>query len=62
MTGIIVKTKIKEVIKKVDEENIVNNVSDEVGPALDKKVEEILSNAVKRAKANQRKTLFARDL
>jgi len=62
MTGIIVKTKIKEVIKKIDEERTVNNISDEVGPALDKKVEEILSNAVKRAKANQRKTLFARDL
>ena len=62
MTGIIVKTKIKEIVKAVDEENLVNNISDEVGPALDKKVEEILKRAVQRAKANQRRTLFARDL
>ena len=62
MTGIIVKSKIKEIVKKFDEEGNVNNISDEVGDALDKKVEEILSNGVKRAKANQRKTLFARDL
>jgi len=62
MTGIIVRSKIKEAVKKVDEEGSVNNIAEEVGEALDKKVEEILSNAIKRAKANQRKTLFARDL
>lgn len=62
MTGIIVKSKIKEVVKKLDEENQVNNIAEEVGAELDKKVEEMLSSAVKRAKANQRKTLLARDL
>jgi len=62
MTGIIVKSKIKEVVKKLDEENQVNNIAEEVGAELDKKVEELLGNAVKRAKANQRKTLLARDL
>ena len=62
MTGITVRTKIKEIVKKIDEEGIVNNISEEVGDALDKKVEDILRDAVKRAKANQRKTLFARDL
>ena len=62
MTGIIVKSKIKELVKKLDEENIVNNIAEEVGPALDEKVEEVLGKAIKRAKANQRKTLFARDL
>lgn len=62
MTGIIVRSKIKEVVKKVDEEKVVNNIAEEVGVELDKKVEELLGNAVKRAKANQRKTLLARDL
>ena len=62
MTGIIVKSKIREIVKKIDEEKLINNVSEEVEDALEKKVEEILSRAVKRAKANQRKTLFARDL
>ena len=62
MTNIIVKSKIKEVVRQLDEEGNVNNIAEEVGEALDKKVEEILTEAVKRAKANQRKTLFARDL
>ena len=62
MTGIIVRSKIKEIVKKVDESNSVNNIAEEVGGALDNKVEEILKNAVKRARANQRKTLFARDI
>jgi len=62
MTGIIVRSKIKEIVKNLDEQGYVNNISDEVGEVLDKKVEDILSNAIKRAKANQRKTLFARDL
>jgi histone H3/H4 len=60
--GIIIKSKIREIVKKLDSENIVNNVAEEVEPALDKKVEDILTEAIKRAKANQRKTLQARDL
>jgi len=62
MTGIIVKTKIRETIKKIDEEGSVGNVSEDVGPALDEIVEDILKKAIGRAKKNQRKTLFARDL
>ena len=62
MTGIIVKSKIREVVKKLDAEGQINNVAEEVEDALNVKVEEILAVAVKRAKANQRKTLHARDL
>jgi len=62
MTGIIVRTKIKEVVKKLDEEGSVGNVSEEVGEELDKIVEEVLKKGIERAKKNQRKTLFARDL
>lgn len=62
MTGIIVKSKIREVVKKLDEENVVNNVAEEVEAALEKKVEDNLKEAIQRAKANQRKTLLARDL
>jgi len=62
MPGIIVKTKIKEVMKKIDPESTVNNIAEEVGPALDEKVEEILKKGIERAKKNQRRTLFARDL
>ena len=60
--GIIVKSNIKKVVKELDKENKVPNVADEVGLALEKKVEFILRDAIERAKANQRKTLQARDL
>ena len=62
MTGIIVKSKIREIVKKLDEENTVGNVAEEVEKELENKVEEILKKAIARAKANQRKTLLARDL
>ena len=62
MTGIIVKSKIREIVRKLDESGQIGNVSEEVEEALEKKVEEILRNGIERAKTNQRKTLFARDL
>jgi len=62
MTGIVVKSKIRETVKKLDEGKSINNVAEEVEEALDKKVEEVLKKAIERAKANQRKTLLARDL
>jgi histone H3/H4 len=62
MTGIIVKSKIRETVKKLDQEGLVNNVSEEVEEELEKKIEDILKKGIERAKANQRKTLLARDL
>jgi len=62
MTGIIVKSKVRQIVKKLDKEGKINNVAEEVEPELEKKVEGILSNAIDRAKANQRRTLLARDL
>lgn len=62
MTGIIVKSQIRKKVKELDEEKVIGNVAEEVEEALDKKVEEVLKEAIKRAKANQRKTLLARDL
>ncbi|PIN90447.1 DUF1931 domain-containing protein [Candidatus Pacearchaeota archaeon CG10_big_fil_rev_8_21_14_0_10_35_13] len=56
MTDIIKKSNIKEVVGGEF------NVAAEVGPALNKMVEEILAKAVERAKANGRRTLQARDL
>ena len=62
MTGIIIKSKIREIVKKLDEEKVVNNVATEVETALEQKVEDVLKKAIDRAKANQRRTLLARDL
>ena len=62
MTNLIIKSKIRETVKKLDSENQITSVGEEVEEELDKKVEEILVNGIKRAKANQRRTLLARDL
>lgn len=60
--ALVVKSNIKKVVRELDKENSVSSVAEEVGTALDKKVEDILTNAIARAKANGRRTLQARDL
>ncbi len=60
--ALIVKSNIKKVVKDLDKENSVTSVAEEVGMALERKVENLLADAIKRAKANQRRTLQARDL
>ena len=60
--GLIIKSNIRKVVKELDKENSVSSVADEVGMELERKVEEILDNAIKRAKANGRRTIQARDL
>lgn len=53
--GLIVKSNIKKYVEGM-------SVSEEVGRELEKRVEEILAAAEMRAKANGRRTIFARDL
>lgn len=60
--GLIVKSNVKKVVKELDKENAVSSVAEEVGMAMERKVEEMLSDAISRAKANGRRTLQARDL
>ena len=60
--ALIVKSNIKKVVNELDKENAVSSVAEEVGMALERKVEEVLTDAIKRAKANGRRTLQARDL
>ena len=59
---LIVKSNIKKVVRELDKENAVSSVAEEVGMAMEKKVEEILRDAIERARANKRRTLQARDL
>lgn len=59
---LIIKSNIKKVVKELDIDNKVSSVSEEVGRELEKKVEDILEQGIKRAKANKRRTLQARDL
>ena len=60
--ALIVKSNIKKVVRELDKENSVSSVAEEVGATLERKVENILEEAIKRAKANGRRTLQARDL
>ena len=60
--AIIVKSNNKKVVKELDKENAVSSVAEEVGMALERKTEEILRDAIKRAKENGRRTIQARDL
>lgn len=60
--ALVIKSNIRKVVKELDKENTISSVADEVGVALERKVEEVLSEGIKRAKANNRKTLQARDL
>ncbi|MEN7981926.1 MAG: histone-like protein [Nanoarchaeota archaeon] len=59
---LIVKSNIKKVVKDLDKENSVSSVAEEVGMAMERKVENMLVEAIKRAQANKRRTLQARDL
>ncbi len=62
MPNLIIKNNIRKIVKELDEEKIINNVAGEVEKALEEKTTELLKTAIKRAKANQRRTLLARDL
>jgi len=59
---LIVKSNIKKVVQELDKENYVSSVAEEVGMALERKTEEILRDAIKRARGNKRRTLQARDI
>ena len=61
--GLIVKSNIKKVVKELQgSDEQITSVAEEVGTALERKVEDLLANAIKRAKENHRRTLHARDL
>jgi histone H3/H4 len=60
--SLVIKSNIRKVVKELDKENSISSVADEVEIELEKKVEDILINGIKRAKANKRRTLQARDL
>ena len=59
---LIVKSNIKKAVKDLQPEGEeITSVAEEVGTELEKKVKEILGSAISRARANQRRTLQARD-
>jgi len=60
---LIIRSNIKKVVKDLQaNDEQVTSVAEEVGIALERKVEEVLKDGIKRAKSNGRRTLQARDL
>jgi hypothetical protein len=57
---LIIKSKIREVVKGIDPS--ITSVAEEVEQELERKVHGMIKKGIERAKANQRKTLLARDL
>ncbi|MBU2053177.1 MAG: histone-like protein, partial [Nanoarchaeota archaeon] len=62
MPGLIIKSNIKKAVKELDKNNEVTSVAEEVGLALERKVEEVLKDAIQRARENKRRTLQGRDI
>ena len=61
--SLIIKSNIKKVVKDLQGQNEeVSSVAEEVGLALERKVEDLLREGIERAKANKRRTLQGRDL
>jgi len=60
--GLINKSQVRNVVKELDKENSISSVADEVETALERKAEDLLREAIKRAKENGRRTVQARDL
>ena len=61
--AIIIKSQIKNLVKELQKnDEQVSSVAEEVGFALERKTEEILTKAIERAKQNGRRTLQARDI
>ena len=60
---LVVKSNIKKRVLELQNGNVdVSSIAVEVERALEKKVDDILVDAIERAKSNKRRTLQARDL
>tara|TARA_Y100000310_G_scaffold344631_1_gene458427 strand:- start:2011 stop:2199 length:189 start_codon:yes stop_codon:yes gene_type:complete len=62
MVKLIVKNNVKSAIKELDSEEDISSVASDVSLELQRKVDSILAEGIKRAKANNRRTLLGRDL
>jgi histone H3/H4 len=60
--ALVIKSNIRKTVKDLDKDNAISSVAEEVEMALERKVEEMLLEGIQRAKANNRRTLQARDL
>ncbi|MEK6873211.1 MAG: DUF1931 domain-containing protein [Nanoarchaeota archaeon] len=62
MGRLIKENNIKKVVEELDKEKSVSSVAGDVSKELERIVEDVLRDGIKRAKANNRRTLLGRDL
>ncbi len=62
MAKLIIKNNIKKAVEELDKEKSITSVSADVSIELQKRIDELMLNGIKRAKANNRRTLLGRDL
>jgi hypothetical protein len=62
MVNLVIKNNLKKFIKEVDKSDKITSMSADVGIELQKKVEKIIIDGLERAKANNRRTLYGKDL
>ena len=60
--SLIVRSNIRKVVQELDKEKAIGSVAEEFENELEKKTEDLILEAIKRAKSNKRRTLQARDL
>jgi len=62
MGRLIKENNIKKIIEELDKEKSVSSVAGDVSKELERIVEDVLRDGIRRAKANNRRTLLGRDL
>jgi len=62
MGRIIKENNIRKVVEDLDKEKDIGSIAGDVARELERKVEELINEGIKRAKANHRRTLLGRDL
>ncbi|MBS3092906.1 DUF1931 domain-containing protein [Candidatus Pacearchaeota archaeon] len=62
MGKLIKSNNIKEAVEELDKDKSISSVASDVAVELEKKLENLIIDAIKRAKANNRRTLLGRDL
>jgi len=61
-TNLIKVNNIRKAVDEIDKDKAIGSISNDFGIELNRRVEKIIEDAIKRAKANNRRTLLARDL
>jgi histone H3/H4 len=62
MKKLIIKNNVKAIVRELDKDNSISSVSSDVAKELEEKALGIIEEGIERARKNNRRTLFGRDL